>query len=158
MCIVKHDEDTYRMFAEKYSYDGGTGRFIFKEGQKARLGTEAGTLSSKGYVYLTISREGRRTKLQAHRLAWFLCHGYIPNVIDHVNGNPSDNRIDNLNDVTAKENVIRGLKSSGFKNVGVRRVGDRWLARTTVGGVRQYLGYHGSEHEAVQAIKQISAG
>src|SRR3546814_1788886 len=44
--------------------------------------------------------------LLAHRVAWAIHYGEWPNgQIDHINGDPSDNRIANLRDVSALENA-----------------------------------------------------
>lgn len=50
----------------------------------------------------------------AHRVVWFLCKGYWPDTIDHINGVRTDNRIENLRDVTQEQNCTNRLFSKGF--------------------------------------------
>lgn len=62
----------------------------------------SGSLDKDGYLIIKI--KGRQFK--AHRIVWFLCNGEFPNgVIDHINRNRTDNRIENLRDVSQAENV-----------------------------------------------------
>lgn len=51
---------------------------------------------------------------QVHRLVWALVHGSWPlNQIDHMNGDPLDNRIENLRDVDGSTNM-RNRRSKGY--------------------------------------------
>ena len=52
-----------------------------------------------------------------HRIVWTEHNGKIPDgmVIDHINGNPSDNRIENLQCITQKQNSQRVPRSKGYK-------------------------------------------
>ncbi len=70
-----------------------------KFGQKVRYGDVAGTFVSKqdgrrGSVSVRISSKHHK----AHRIVWEIFNGPIPDgmIIDHLNGNPWDNRIENL--------------------------------------------------------------
>ena len=65
----------------------------------------AGTLAlnsadANGYRYSRIAQK----KIYAHRAALALVTGEWPEEVDHINGDPSDNRITNLRPVTHREN------------------------------------------------------
>ncbi len=76
-----------------------------------RLGP-AGCQRRDGYFEL----QHRRKKYLAHRIVWTLLHGQIPpdKVIDHRDGDPSNNAPENLRLVSQSVNVAHGyaLKKS----------------------------------------------
>jgi hypothetical protein len=105
-------------------------------------------------------RDNGKTKtLLAHRIAWFLYYGEWPSkLIDHINRNPGDNRIENLRDVTPTVNIInsdlRKHNTSGFTGIYQSRVGN-WIAK--VG--KQHIGTYHTLEEAIQkreeALKKV---
>ena len=50
----------------------------------------------RGYYGTRIWFEGTCKRVMMHRLVFLLAHGYMPGSVDHINGNPSDNRVVNL--------------------------------------------------------------
>ncbi|MDE4303571.1 HNH endonuclease [Phaeobacter gallaeciensis] len=81
---------------------------------------------------------------KAHRACFLIHRGYLPDCIDHINGNGLDNRWHNLRDASQSENMMNAnfseLNTSG--RVGVLWIQERrkWRARITSGGKTHYLG------------------
>jgi hypothetical protein len=101
-------------------YNSETGQFVrvHSHHPKVKIGDIAGTVSKEGYVSIRI--ESRVYK--AHRLAWLYVTGNMPTkLIDHINGDKSDNRWKNLREVTNQENCrnqkIRITNKTGYKGV-----------------------------------------
>ena len=96
------------------------------------VGKVAGSMHKLGYK--TISVHGYQYK--AHRLMFLYHHGYMPQFIDHVNGNRSDNRIENLREATRSENArnyfLTKPNAAGVKGVSKLRNSDKWRCRLTV--------------------------
>jgi hypothetical protein len=68
---------------------------------RTKAGSKAGTLNKDGYAAIMINGDLFKT----HRLVWFVTYGEFPdNQVDHVDGDKSNNRIENLRDVTNKVN------------------------------------------------------
>ena len=84
---------------------------------------------------------------QAHRVAFALFHGHWPDGdIDHINGDPSDNRPVNLRDVPHVENMrnqaLRSDNRSGRVGVYLHKQSGKWAAAIRVDGRVQNLGLH----------------
>lgn len=88
---------------EVLDYDPATGVFTWRVELNARgkVGDPAGC-NSWGYRVIRI--DGRL--YGAHRLVWLYVHGRWPDaMIDHVNGDRSDNRIENLREANSVQNA-----------------------------------------------------
>jgi hypothetical protein len=90
---------------------------------------------------------------KSHRVIWKMVHGEEPNTIDHINGNPADNRLVNLRSVFGSDNLKNksaySNNTTGFR--GVHKVGDRWIARASKDGIEIHLGTFLTKQEAYAA-------
>ena len=107
---------------EILSYDPDTGVFhwLLQKGNRVKAGDVAGAPYTPERPYVKIQIDG--FKWNGHRLAWLYVYGEHPeDVIDHINGDPSDNWICNLRSVTQSVNKInsRRQKNAKSKYVGV---------------------------------------
>ena len=136
------------------NYDPETGLFHWKIKPCKRFpaGMQAGS-NVDGYI--RIHTNGRQ--YGAHRLAWLYIHGVEPeHQIDHINGNPSDNRIVNLRQATALENaqnIRKPQKNNTHGNLGVTYDPKKklWRARIGFNGIRKYIGKFKTQEQAAQA-------
>ncbi len=84
---------------------------------------------------------------RAHRVAWAHFYGEWPEgMLDHINGDPYDNRIANLRPCTMSENGCnRGAAAnnkSGYKGVFWCKQKRKWQAKIKVRGQSYHLGFH----------------
>lgn len=116
------------------SYDEESGMLFWKESGRPAIAS----LTSKGYLRGRLL--GRN--VMAHRVVWKWTHGTEPVEIDHIDGNPSNNRILNLRNATRQDNVrntrIRTTNKSGVQ--GVYRHCNRWVATIRTNGKQIDLG------------------
>lgn len=98
----------------------------------------------------------------AHRVAWLLYYKEWPKLyIDHINGNPHDNRIINLRLATPRENQQNQKRHRNGWLCGTGRCYrcNSWYARIRINGVQVRLGTYPTQeaaHEAyLKALSQI---
>jgi len=94
----------------------------------------------------------------SHRIIWKYVYGFDPEQIDHINGRPADNRIENLRSVTIEENNRnmrrRHDNKSGVSGVHWERRKSKWCARIKVAKKWKFLGYFSCLNEAAAVRKR----
>jgi len=143
---------TAERLRELLHYDRETGIFTWlsNPGKNALVGRRAGSVA-RGYVILQVDKN----HIPAHRAAWFFVYGYWPeHFIDHINGDPADNRISNLREATKRENM-QNLKAS-FRNnkcgiLGVSKRNNRFRAVININGSVKHIGYFDTPEDAHSA-------
>lgn len=115
-------------------------------------GKRAGNISC-GYVEVSIDNISRRV----HRLIWKMYYGTEPgHILDHINGDKSDNRIFNLREVSHAENTLNLIEpnrvnTSGYTGVKYFVDRDRYYASINFENKSISLGYHHTVEEGALA-------
>ena len=144
---------------ELLDYCAETGRFTWRvrSSAKAPAGAVAGGPDSSGYTKIGIAGHDYR----AHRLAWLHVHGKWPEgQLDHIDGNPGNNAIDNLRDVSQfvnQQNQRKAHADSTHGLMGVSRRKTGWIARINIDGAHRYLGIFKTPeaaHDAYMSVKR----
>lgn len=100
------------------------------------------------------------------RISRALALGFIPNpdnhsLVDHINGNPADDRIENLRWCSQSQNNINRrpwkVKKNPFK--GIYRDGGKsrtkpWVARIWINGRKKTIGYFRTAEDAARAYNE----
>lgn len=146
---------------ELMDYDPHTGDFTWRvrRGGYVVPGAIAGNKHHSGYIHIQVFGKC----YNAHRLAWLYVYGEWPDdEIDHVNGNPSDNRILNLRSVSHHENAqnrkLASHNTSGRTGVAWRKDTNKWRAYISINGQRVQLGSFTNiedAHNAYLNAKQV---
>lgn len=125
--------------------------------QGRRVGDRAGTLLSTGYTQI----KWNYRKYQAHRLIWAWHFGNLPEYLDHIDRNKSNNRIENLRPATLKQNAGNVKKRAGttsrWRGVHWCRTAQRWVASIQDGPKKRTLGKYETENEAAWVYNQAAS-
>lgn len=129
----------------RFKYIEGTLINNYNINSRALKGQEAGTTRKDGYKVVRVNKKG----YLVHRLIWEHFRGPIPKgfYIDHIDRNPSNNKLENLRLVTNQENAFNTSASGAYYDK--RR--DKWYSQIRKSGQRRCLGTFNTKDEAEEA-------
>jgi hypothetical protein len=113
--------------------------------------------NGKGYYQVSLYKEGKQKEMRVHVLVAMAFLGYVPDgthkiVPDHKDGNKLNNRADNLELITQRENIERywlnQKKSSQYIGVCWIKNRNKWMANIRIDGKLKYLGLYEKEIDA----------
>ena len=147
------DVDTARSIFE---YRDGVLYWKVRTSNRVRVGYPVGSLEQG---YLKTSVLGQR--MLVHRIIFLIHHGYLPDIVDHVDCNPLNNCIDNLRAATNNQNKHNGKmrvnNTSGVKGVYWNNQKGKWQAQICVDGRTRNLGRYDLLSEAESVVKAARA-
>ena len=147
-------QDSLEMFKEYFEYRDGFLIWKKRSGTRGLAGTRAGKLRKDGYF--DVGLKGKYYLV--HRIVYALHYGIFPEVVDHVNRDRSDNRVENLRSADSCKNAwnstISTSNTTGVK--GVRRTyNGKFEARVAVKGNTIQVGTFNTLEEASDALDKI---
>lgn len=141
---MKVSDPTQYQIWKELKYNPYTGIFL------RRATGERACRSDKTKGYLRVFVLGNYYK--AHRLAWFYKYAQWPSKqIDHINGVKTDNRLENLRDVSQTVNMYnktQAYKNNGTGVLGVTKSGDKFVSRVRHAGRLIHVGTFDTAEEA----------
>jgi len=171
-------ELTAEIARELLTYNPDTGKLFWKERplkyfKNPKIGMKSWNTRWAGkeaFTDINRKKSGQISRLDGkllnkdyytHRIAWLIYYGEWPkNQIDHINQDPTDNRIENLRDVTNAENhknkTLQKNNTTGY--VGVSKYYGKYRARIRINNIDKHLGYYDTVEEAaaVRAVASIN--
>lgn len=135
------------------TYEIETGKLFWSRTKgRAKKGEEVGWVSKHGYRECSI--EGKRRKV--HHVIWYLVNGVWPDMLDHINGNKLDNRIENLRPCSYAENARNRSKTERElpRNVYPAKTKGKFKVSLQVNGKHHSFGVFDSLEMADTVAKQ----
>lgn len=125
-------------------------------------------IKSNQYLSVVLYLNGKRKDIKIHQLVAMAFLNHTPCgmelVIDHINDNKLDNRVENLQVVTTRYNACKtqGKYSSQYKGVYYDKKRNKWQVKIFINGKNKHLGYFIDEYEAhleyQKALDEIKKG
>lgn len=124
-----------------FEYRDGQLYWRIKPSRRDPIGMVAGSQDrSRGYVAVTRNRK----HYYAHQIVFLMHHGVIPLEVDHINGDKSDNRVENLRVCTRAQNMhnrpAQRNNKSGARNVSWSPARKKWCVFLTANRKTMNLG------------------
>ena len=117
-------------------------------------GKTAGCLQTDGYLGMV----HRKHFVGVHRAVYFWHTGEWPLMVDHINGDVVDNRIENLRASNSRLNMnahrkVHKNNTSGYTGVMFYKNANKWAAQISIDGKTKHLGLFLSPEDAHAAYK-----
>ena len=116
--------------------------------------------NNKGYKLVSLSMNGKQKTYRVHRLVAqeFLDNPDDKEYVDHIDGDPTNNHVDNLRYATPSQNCMnqkrRCNNTTGFKGVTFDKSLGNYQAQIQIGGRRRTLGHFATAELAYEAYKK----
>jgi hypothetical protein len=107
-----------------------------------------------GYYRVNLCKEGKKKTMKVHVLVAMAFLNHNPDgthriCVDHINNNPLDNRVENLQLISQRENTSKDKKgSSKYTGVSWHKRHNKWMVSIAINGKSKHLGYFTDEYEA----------
>jgi len=136
---------------ELFEYRDGNLYWKVNRGSNQLIGKKAGSMLANNYWHIRIKKKA----IYTHRAIFLFHHGYLPETIDHIDGNPSNNAIENLRAATqSQNNRNRREVPNKYGHVGLTLLqGKYWQPQLRVDGKRLYLGSYKNVEDAKAAYQ-----
>lgn len=132
---------------------------VFGKGYRTVKGIIKKNLFDGVYYSTSLSKNGKTKSIRIHLLMAITFLNHKPSrklVVDHINNNQKDNRIENLQIITNRENSSKDKHryNKTSKYIGVCKVRDKWISGIRFNGVKENLGTFDTEIEAHKAYQR----
>lgn len=142
-------EQLIQQLCDTFYYSDG--KLLYKGAPYQLKDKEPGSLSWNGYKQVSVNRK----LLRVHRVIFAMHHGYFPALIDHIDRNKLNNKIENLraanHQINALNSNLRKDSSSLFTGVTYKKDKKRWKAYIKEDYVQKHLGYFDTKEQAAEA-------
>ena len=147
---MKRLQVSHERVLELFDYEDGK---LFRK----RDGKQIGCYTTKHHRYARMSIDGKYYKV--HRIIFLYHKVYLPDIIDHINGDRYDNRIENLREVNTYQNRqnsrIYSTSTSGVKNVYWCKSSKKWRVSMHINGEKHIFGHYADIEEAKQVATSM---
>lgn len=127
---------------EIFEYKNGNLFWKLQKSNRVKTGDKCGSINSSGY--LNAKLDGK--KYLIHRLIFLYHHGFLPKIVDHIDNNILNNKIENLreaNDSQSASNIkMPKTNSSGIKGISFDKKTKKWHVQLSVNNKKMYFGQY----------------
>lgn len=115
--------------------------------------------NGKGYYHVMLYKNTNKKTLKIHKLVAMAFLGHKPcghnEVVDHIDNNQANNRLDNLQLTTVRHNASKDKKCGTSKYVGVcwDKSAKKWKSQILYNGKNKFLGNFNDEIKASEAYQ-----
>ncbi len=138
-----------------FEYKDGELYWKVRTSNRITVGKKVGCKLKTNYIFTRINNK----LIAVHRVIFLYHHGYLPKIIDHIDKNSLNNKIENLRECTRSQNALNSKKplnnKSGVKGVCWHKAAKKWHARINLDGKKYDFGFFEKLEDAENIIKKM---
>jgi len=171
---LAQEQLTKEVLSTLLMYDDVSGKLFWRERPlnffsdfklgKSRCGSAWNTKYAGKEAFISTDKDGYKkgeifaVTYFSHRVIWMMHYNEWPDCVDHIDGNPVNNRLDNLRSVPHEDNCknqkIPINNTSGVIGVSWKSKINKWQASIRILGVDKYLGVFSDKGAAIKKRKE----
>ncbi len=115
--------------------------------------------NGSGYYHCNLCSKGKPKRFNVHQLVAMAFLNHKPDgikiVVDHVDNNKSNNRLENLQLISHRQNTSKDKKGGSSEHIGVcwDKANSKWVSYILINGKQKHLGRFSNEIEAAKAYQ-----
>jgi hypothetical protein len=145
-----------RVYSLPKEWTGSKGIKLSHKGKLLKVG-----YTKNGYLKVDLSKNLKKKYFEIHALVAMAFLNHTPCgheiVVDHIDEDKTNNRVENLQLITQRENILRVKKgkgySSNFKGVRWHKQANKWHSRITINKKEVSLGLFTEEKDAAKVYQ-----
>lgn len=134
---------TQELLLSNFYYKDGSVYWRIDKNYRAKKDQIAGCLP-KGHRYRLLKVNNKA--IPEHRAIFLMMNGYLPQFIDHIDGNAFNNNLSNLREATCVQNQynskLRKDSTSNIKNVRWHKASNSWMVCVRIEKKEKYFGIY----------------
>jgi hypothetical protein len=142
MSILEQREEKIKLLIERgYTADIENGIIYNKNGKEVKT-------KDNGYLRVGTTFNKKQITVKQHQFIYYLSTGKVVDMIDHKDGDGTNNRIDNLRKSNSLHNQQNQVKAKGYT---WNKNSKKWKAQININGKKIGLGYYDNKEASRQA-------
>lgn len=140
---------------ELFEYKNGILYWKVARSNRIKVGQKAGAVAKDKRERVNVNGK----LLLTHRIIFAMHHDYWPKYVDHIDGDHTNNKIENLRPTTVAQNQwnskLRHTNTSGIKGVSYDSHRNKWVAEIIANKKKIFLGRFNSIADAEKTVKIV---
>ena len=155
--VREWSEEEKQWLKDNLRYDSETGNLLWTtpslRGRRTR--GSVGSTTGSGYMGFLGREGGKQFFYSNHRVVWFLNYGSVPEMLDHIDGDRLNNKVENLRPTTNGLNQRNKLSYGVCKFKGVSIEYGKYACRSHQDGKLIRMGVFETAEEAARAYDKF---